>query len=61
VSYEPWKGTLPDGTEVLVTVQHFMFAPGHGADLVPRTSVEVAFRAKPHHTWGPPTTLERAP
>lgn len=52
--YDPWKATLPDGTEVLVSLywedQNTIVA-----------SAEVAFRDKPHHTWGPPVTLERAP
>jgi hypothetical protein len=57
VSYQPWVGKLEDGTEVLVTVQKWHDHDGMSGV----QSIEVAFRAKPHHTWGPPTLLERAP
>jgi hypothetical protein len=57
MSYQPWVGKLEDGTEVLVTVQKWHDHDGMSGV----QSIEVAFRAKPHHTWGPPTLLERAP
>ena len=50
MTYQPWKGTLDDGTEVLVTIQ----------SVDKGQIVEVAFRAKPHHTWGPPVKCEPA-
>ena len=70
--YQPWVGKLDDGTEVLISLYvastPYKIAGGANAVLtipgatVERVeSVEVAFRAKPHHTWGPPVTLELAP
>ena len=52
-SYQPYKGVLEDGSEVL--------AQCYFDDAGRLTTLHVAFRAKPHHTWGPPTQLERAP
>ena len=56
MSYQPWKGRLDDGTEILV-----MVATDHGPDGEFTDSMAVAFRADPRATWGPPVTLELAP
>ena len=57
MSYQPWKGRLDDGTEILVMVE-----TDHGPDGAEfNDSMAVAFRADPRATWGPPVTLELAP
>ena len=56
MSYQPWKGRLDDGTEILVMVE-----TDHGPDGEYNDSMAVAFRADPRATWGPPVTLELAP
>ena len=65
MSYQPYKGIvpvdIPAGCEVLVsvymTVNDRLESNMYGEEYV--SSVEVAFRAKPHHTWGPPIRMER--
>lgn len=55
--YVPYKGVLADGTEVLVSIYRWHDHDGMSGI----ASVDIAFRDKPHHTWGPPMRLERAP
>lgn len=65
MSHPRWKAELADGTEIFVELtlaprwQRTSFGMERGAQTV--ESVSVAFRAEPHHSWGPPVTCERAP
>lgn len=54
VSYAPFVGTMPDGTQILVQI----FTDENSESLI--DFVQVAFRDDPFETWGPPIRTRRA-
>lgn len=60
--YQPFKGVMPDGTEVLVQLdlQEIVYGKRQRTEDVV-SSVAVAFRHDKWASWGPPVDCERAP
>ena len=54
VSYAPFVGTMPDGTQILVQI----FTDENSESLI--DFVQVALRDDPFETWGPPIRTGRA-